>query len=254
VTRSVEEIRAPGAVPLWVHPEWRDRFSWLVQGTTGRGSSPAEFDLGLYGALPVGEVLGRWRALLESQGLPTAVHARQVHAADVVAWRDRLPPGLLLAGDYDGHLTARPGLMLSVSVADCVPIFLVEERSRTVSLLHAGWRGVAAGILERGVAALADLAGASPGDLWLHCGPSICGPCYEVGPEVHAGVRPHAPPPSAATPIDLRAAISERAEALGLQPGRVTASARCTRCDPDDFFSHRAGSPGRQMGILGARE
>jgi YfiH family protein len=250
---TVEELLAPGDVPLWRQAEWFERFPWLVQGTTGRGDATEPFDLGLFGDQPVGAAIGRWRRLRHATGMPAAVHARQVHGAEVRRHAEARFEGLLVAEGYDGHVTAAAGLLLAVSVADCVPVFLVEERSRRVALVHAGWRGVAAGIVERAVDCLA--ADAPPGDarIWLHAGPAICGECYEVGPEVHRAVAPGAAPPAGPAPVDLRASIRERARERGVDDERISLSAHCTRCGPGAFFSHRAGSPARQMGVLGIR-
>lgn len=251
--RTVAERPASGDVPLWVQPEWAARFPWLAQGTTGRGDADEPFDLGLSGAQPVGRVMDRWRALLKTTELPSGVHARQVHGADLWLHRAAPAPGILVMEGVDGHLTDRPGLLLSVSVADCTPVAVVDARTRAVALVHAGWRGTASGIVERAVRALEEGWGSMTADLWLHCGPSICGACYEVGPEVHAAIHPSRPVPPAPTPIDVRAAIAERAVGLGLPAEQVSVSSHCTRCGPPDFFSHRAGSAGRQMGVLGVR-
>jgi copper oxidase (laccase) domain-containing protein len=129
----------------------------------------------------------------------------------------------------------------------------VDPDHQAVALLHAGWRGAAAGIVERGINRLADSWGAAPERLRLHCGPAICEACYEVGPEVHAAVHPDREPPPGPAPIDLRQAIARRAVGLGLRAEHVTVSAHCTRCGAPDFFSHRGGSPERQMGVLGVR-
>lgn len=253
VQNTVTELRAPGDVPLWVHPGWAERFPFLVQGTTGRGDGAEPFDLGLSGAQPVGAALGRWRTLAAAAGMETVVHARQVHAADLWIHRERGAPGVVVMDGFDGHVTDREGLLLSVSVADCVPVFVVDPETRAVALLHSGWRGTAAGIVERGINRLVESWQASAERLWLHCGPAICGECYEVGPEVHAGVSPGREPPAGNTCINLRAAIAARAVAEGLRPEHVSVSSHCTRCGDPDFFSHRAGSPGRQMGVLGVR-
>jgi YfiH family protein len=251
--REVAEEPAGRDVPLWVHPEWRDAFPWLVQGTTGRGAGDEPFDLGLSGAQPVGKALDRWRALLAATGMATVAHSRQVHGADVWTHGGGTAPGVLVMDRFDGHLTARPGLLLSVGVADCVPVSVLDPERRAVALLHSGWRGTAAGITGRGIRRLVEAFSADVAGLWLHCGPAICGRCYEVGPEVHAAIHPGREPPSAPAPIDVRAAIAETALGLGLRPGHVTVSAHCTRCGPPDFFSHRGGSSARQMGLLGIR-
>jgi copper oxidase (laccase) domain-containing protein len=89
----------------------------------------------------------------------------------------------------------------------------------------------------------------APRELLVHCGPSICGSCYEVSPDVFAALtgrtvdRP--------TSVDLRALIANHARALGVR--EITISASCTRCDNDRFFSHRAGDTGRQLGVLYAQ-
>jgi YfiH family protein len=250
----VEERPAPGDVPLWVHPEWEERFPWLVQGTTGRGGEEEPFDLGLSGAQPVGRVLGRWRRLRAAAEMHAVVHARQVHEADIWIHREAGAPGVMVMDGFDGHITDRECLLLSVGVADCIPVSVVDAEHRVVALLHSGWRGMAAGIVERGVNRIVESWMASPEGIWVHCGPAICGACYEVGPEVHAAVRPDRDPPSVPMPIDLRAAVAERVMAMGVPAEQVSISTHCTRCGPLDFFSHRAGSPGRQMGVLGIRE
>jgi YfiH family protein len=251
--RSVTEEQLPGGLPLWRQPEWAERFDWLVQGTTGRGEAEEPFDLGLFGEAPVGRVLGRWAALRRGLGMRAAVHARQVHGAELALHAGPVEAGLSVGEGVDGHLSRAPGVLLSISVADCVPVFLVDAERRAVAAVHAGWRGVAGEIVERAVARMAADFGSEPHALWLHAGPAICGRCYEVGPEVHRAVRPAAPAPPAPEPIDLRAAIAERALACGLGMERVSVSTLCTRCTPGAFFSHRAGSPMRQMGVLGVR-
>jgi YfiH family protein len=246
--RLVHELRA-GEFPLYTHPEWSAAFPWLVQGTTGRGEEG--LDMGLFGELPTGLVQARWRRLREVTGLPTAAHGWQVHAASL-AWHEPLPPGLHVLDAFDGHATAAPGVLLTVSVADCVPVFLVAPRLRVVALLHGGWRGVAAGIVEAGVQLLATRTGCAAANLHLHCGPAICGACYEVGPEVGTGLALATSPPGKFQ-LDLRAAIAERAVDLGIQPQQVTLSAHCTRCGDGTFWSHRGGDRERQLAVVGIR-
>ena len=95
--------------------------------------------------------------------------------------------------------------------------------------------------------------GAAVEQIWLHCGPSICGRCYEVGPEVHMGVNPTLAPPAQPTPIDLPAAIVDRAERAGVDVAKMSRSTHCTLCGAGNFFSHRGGSPARQVAFLGLR-
>jgi hypothetical protein len=224
------------------------RFPWLEAGITCRGEGePA--DMGLFGALPVGQALSRWRALSADLGFHSILHSRQVHGADILV-HDNVPPGFHLSPDADGHTTDRSALLLTVSVADCVPVWIVDATSHRVALLHAGWRGVAAGILEKGLQ-LVRRRGSASANLHVHFGPAICGRCYEVGPEVHTALGLDQPPGNHT--VDLRALLVERAGSAGLPSEHVTTSALCTRCNGDAFFSHRGGSTGRQIAFVGTR-
>lgn len=239
----------PGTVPLFVHDDWRERFPWALAGTTGSGAD-GSFDLGLFGDSPVGTVTARWRELLRRTGFLGAIHSSQVHGSLVQA-HHAAHEGLLLTQGVDGHVTAQESLLLTVSVADCVPVFLLDPASEWVALLHAGWRGVAADMLEAGLAAIARLGDSAPANVWLHAGPAICGRCYEVGPEVHEALG--LPRPAANAPVDLRAALVERALRSGIPLDQVSVSGHCTRCGPGAFFSHRGAQRGRQMAVLGLR-
>ncbi len=248
--RRVRE-RHDANVPALVHPGWSSAFPWLVQGTTTRGAPGRELDLGLFsGGSPDQVVRKHWGRLLAMTAMTSAVLAEQVHGGDVLVHTSRRP-GLRLVDPCDGHATSEPGLLLAVTTADCVPVSVVEPESRSAAIVHAGWRGVAAGVLERGLAVLVELAGAPADALRVHLGPAICGSCYEVGPEVFEAVgeqRPRGP-----RPIDLRAVLARRAVAVGVDPANVTVSEHCTRCTGSGLFSHRAGDRGRQVGYLGIR-
>lgn len=244
--RRVREPQSTG-VPLHRHPDWERDQPWLVQGTTGRGDGEEPFDLGLWGDGPVGATLGRWRELRAALGIPAAVHALQVHGTRIHHHDTTPAEGLLVMEGLDGHITARPGLLLTVSVADCVPVFLVAPEERRVAMLHAGWRGTAAGMVPAGIQRL---AAGRPETLLVHLGPAICGECYEVGPEVHEALGLERP--AGNRPVDVRAVQARQAVAAGVPAERVSVSEHCTRCGTG-FFSHRGGSAGRQMGVLGIR-
>ncbi len=215
-------------------------------GVIGFTTTRPSGSFGLGSREPVGDVIDRWSALLgdcRALGVPALASAGQVHGAAIEhhrgGWR-----GWLRGKDRDGHVTADAGVALAVTVADCTPVFLAHPGG-AMALLHAGWRGTAAGILERGLAQLLAL-GAPADEVVLHCGPAICGPCYEVGPEVMAALTGRA----SAGPVrlDLRAMLAERAMAAGVRS--VSVSRWCTRCHADRFFSHRGGDAGRQLGVL----
>lgn len=250
---QVRERSRGGDTPAFEHPGWAVEFPWLVQGVTAR-----PFDLRLFGtgstagsaAESLRDVAGRWDALGRDLGLSSVVHARQVHGSEVLV-HETARPGLHADFVADGHLTQRPGLVLTVSVADCVPVYLVEPGRRVVGLVHAGWRGAAAGILPAALSALAHRWGAEASEVRVHLGPAICGRCYEVGPEVHVALG--LPEPSAATPVDVRSVLFRQAVRSGVPGTSVSTSQWCTLCDPGHFFSHRGGSTGRQVAFLGLR-
>ena len=192
------------------------------------------------------QVMSRWRALREElePGGARLASATQVHGARVVV-HDSSWEGWLRVDAADGHVAADRGLALAVTVADCVPVFIAHP-SGAVALLHSGWRGTAARIVERGIAALAQ-RGFSGSELRIHLGPSICGNCYEVGPDVF-GQLTGSNSSGGARCVDLRSLIADQARAAGVR--HVTTSAYCTRCDNDRFYSHRCGDAGRQIAVI----
>jgi polyphenol oxidase len=143
--------------------------------------------------------------------------------------------------DADGHATALPGIGTMVLTADCLPIAMGSVAA--VAMLHAGWRGLAAGVLEEGVRALHEVGGRARAAAVIGPGAGVC--CYEVGPEVHqifGGAH------RAGANIDLRAIARERLLAAGV--AEVTDVQACTICD-ERFFSHRreGAGAGRQAGV-----
>jgi YfiH family protein len=216
----------------------------VVAFTTGRtaGSFATASDE------PVRDVMARWSALRTLVGGPAArlATAFQVHGTHIIEhggeWR-----GWLRGEEADGHLAPARGTAMAVTVADCVPVFLAHP-SGTAAALHSGWRGTAARITERAVDRFRSL-GHPPHELHLHCGPAICGRCYEVSPDVFAQLSGRSV--DRATTIDLRLLIAGHARAAGVR--EITLSPLCTRCDNDRFFSHRAGDAGRQLGVVFAR-
>jgi polyphenol oxidase len=213
----------------------------VIAFTTGRSAG----SFGTNSGEPVSDVMGRWGALRTSLRpaagrLATSV---QVHGASVT-FHDSAWEGWLRADETDGHLTATPGTAMAVTVADCVPVFLAHQ-SGAVGILHAGWRGTAAGILGVALGMLEE-RGFSPAEVSVHLGPAICGDCYEVSPEVHHRLTGrHVPEP---TNVDLRGLLAGQALARGAS--RISTSSLCTRCDNEVLFSHRAGDQGRQLGVI----
>lgn len=170
--------------------------------------------------------------------LDAVVQGRQVHGARV----ERRAGGDGALNEADGQTTAEPGLAPLVLTADCLPIALISPRA--VAMVHAGWRGLADGVVEEGVRAVRELGG--DGELRAAIGPGAGGCCYEVGPEVHAAFGR----PAERATIDLKAIAAERLQAAGV--AEVHDVGLCTMCtDPGLFFSHRrdGGVTGRQAGI-----
>ena len=171
-------------------------------------------------------------------------HGRQVHGTGV---RRVLPgtPRRVRGAEEDGQATALEDNPALVLVADCLPVALAGASA--VAALHAGWRGLAGGILEEGIAALRDCGETGP--IVAALGPSARPCCYEVGDEVHA----HFPEPDARVGergLDLAAVARHRLLEGGV--GEIHDVGLCTMCSPQLFFSHRrdAGRTGRQAGLV----
>ena len=195
---------------------------------------------------PARAVFGRWDALRDAARLEGAARfatAHQVHGADVIrhvlGW-----DGWLRAGNADGHFAPTHGTALGVTIADCVPVFIAHPRG-AVALLHSGWRGTAARIVEHGITRFT-ASGLHARELRMHLGPAICGKCYEVSADVATQVL--GSPQSASRTVDLRAVITSHARAAGVRD--ITTSPLCTKCDNARFYSHRAGDTGRQVAVI----
>lgn len=235
--QSEVEVRLDG-LAVFRQAAWAARFPGLVQGLTARDPR-LRFERG-DGVEPGSD--DGWERLKGATGLSRLARCRQVHGARVV---DLTGANTTESecGEADALVTAAEDVLLAVTVADCVPVFLVDPERRLLGLAHAGWRGTAAGVVEATLAALQEL-GARPESLHLHLGPAICGRCYEVGPEVPAAL---GDVPIEAGTVDLRGLIVRRALAAGVKARQVTVSGHCTLCARDRFYSYRGGDRGRRM-------
>ena len=209
--------------------------------TTGRGAG----SFGTQSEEPVRDVMARWSALRARLGGARLATAAQVHG-DTVLEHDAGWTGWLRCDAADGHLALARGAAMAVSVADCVPVFVAHPSGAT-AILHSGWRGTAARITERTVRRFQAL-GLAPEDLRVHCGPAICGRCYEVSADVALQLTGR--DPGRSVTVDLRELIARQVHALGVR--HVSSSEFCTRCNNDRFFSHRSGDSGRQLGVIHA--
>jgi len=223
--------------------EWAERYG-LVAGITLRGDG---LDLGLASPDPTAQVMARRRAFAAAfPEFPARVASHQVHGVDV-AWHAHRSDGWLILEGVDAHATLERGLLLTITVADCIPIYLATP-SGAVALAHAGWRSVSGGILGRAIEVLTARAPCPVADIVMHCGVGICGSCYTVGPEVLSRFVRGA---ETGGPLDLRGVLVAQARALGLRV--VSCSPWCTAHDRSRFFSHRAsgGQDGRLVAYLG---
>jgi YfiH family protein len=233
----------------------------------------------------------------------TLAAARQIHSShSFVVTRDtkggwvyRSPgaEGLVPAAANppagDGLMTAEPGILLTIRIADCLPVLMVDPQRRVVAAVHAGWRGALARVIEKAVGDLRRDFAADPQELIVALGPSIRACCYDVGQEVvdafhgtfadadgffqplprqpeaatdrhtilflSAYPPGHAPEHAPAARLDLIAVARHQLSSAGVKPTNVLATDYCTACRTDLFFSHRqeGGTTGRQVAAIGIR-
>jgi polyphenol oxidase len=198
--------------------------------TTRRGGVSegpyASLNLGLWTDDDAGRVRDNRERLRAAVGAERLAQGRQVHGTRVVVDADSIE-------EADGQVTTAPGVAAMVLVADCLPVALAGlER---VGMVHAGWRGLAAGVLEAGAEATGAVAAA--------IGPGIGPCCYEVGDDVRAVFG------TSERTLDLKAIARARLEAAGVRD--IHDCGLCTSCDAERFFSHRRdrGVTGRQAGL-----
>jgi len=195
-----------------------------------------------------------WETVLARVGvrvplaLPHQVHGRRV----VNATSAGVQP------EADGLASTTTGLLIGVVTADCMPVLLAHRRCRVVAAVHAGWRGVVAGVLESAVEHLRAAFGTRPGELEAVIGPAIAGCCYEVGADVVDAFRARAGNPAAPawTPrgsrlhLDLRIAARCLLEAAGVRS--VATLGPCTACGEGYHSYRRDGArTGRQLSFAG---
>lgn len=245
--RVIEETPAAnGGASHLVHAEWMAGYP-VVAGITTRPGAPS---FGLTGAANGLEPLDAYAGLARDLGMVGASIVIQVHGSRVVRVPSPACPAVACFGRADGLVTDGRRSLLAVTAADCVPIYVLDPERPAIGMLHAGWRGTAAGILAAGVAAFETHFGSRPSDLLLHLGPAISGARYEVGPEVlrEFGVESDSP-----AGLDLRDELVRQARECGVDPGRISRSSLCTASRDQLLHSHRAsgGKAGRMAAFLG---
>lgn len=265
---------------------------WLVHGFSTRlgGCSAAyggsALNLGFTRHDTRANVERNREAFLRAPGIdPPAWHLvtqRQVHS-DLVHY-------VATAGDHpcgDGLITDRPGLLLGVQTADCLPLLLVDAGRRAVGAVHAGWRGTLRRIAEKAVGEMRRQFGSLPADLRAAIGPGIHSCCYQVGEEVREQFRsqfayadelfrearesnpvhekypllfltaraPGHGPEETLLYLDLVAANTRQLLDVGVPAENISASPLCTSCRTDLLFSYRKekGVAGRMLGVVGIK-
>lgn len=179
-------------------------------------------------------------ARTEGAGTPSVAAAKQVHSDRVLAGREGF------CGEGDALWTGEAGLALSVITADCVPVLLSagERGGGRIAAVHAGWRGIEAGVVTRALEALA----APPEEVSAWIGPAIGVCCYEVGEEVAERVAAASDPsvavrgPRGRPHVDLAGAVRRQLVLAGLPEPRTVV--RCTRCDEARLWSYRREGKG----------
>jgi YfiH family protein len=218
----------------------------------GRSRSPYDsFNLGDHVGDDPADVAANRARVARELAVPEdrLVWMDQVHGTGVAVVDG--PQGGAVPGT-DALVTATPGLVLCVLVADCVPVLLADHETGVVAAVHAGREGLRRGVLPAALSAMAGL-GARARHVTALLGPAVCGSCYEVPEQMQADVARVAP--SAAVPtragtsgLDLRAGVEEILRRAGIP--EVVQDPRCTVEDPHLFSHRRDGVTGRQAGIV----
>ena len=219
---------------------------------------------------------------VDPRGAPwPLLQLKQIHSS-IVHRVDGASPATLTG---DGMISNAPGLLLAVKTADCTPVLVVDIERRVVGAFHAGWRGTAARVVEKGIGEMRRHFGSDPRDLRAAIGPCIRRCCYTVGEEVRAEfesqftyahelfhevfdsnslhvrypllfLNQRAPghgDPASELHLDLAEANRRQLEEGGVRPEYIETVEGCTACDTTRFFSHRAefGKTGRMMAAIG---
>ena len=269
--RGAADVAAPAPGGPILPADWPAPPGVVVFTTLrhGAGASRPPFDAFNLGNArdPAGDdpaiVAANRAELVALAGLPSAPRwLRQVHGTGVLAVDAALPAGdaaaerarMAAEPAADAAVTAHPGAVLAILTADCLPVVFAARDGSEVAAAHAGWRGLAAGVLEATVAAMAT----PPSRLLAWLGPAAGPEAYEVGAEVFAafaGEDPAAADAFVATRpghwrVDLYALARRRLRAAGLAADDVHGGGLCTISDPGRFFSHRRDGRGGRMATV----
>jgi YfiH family protein len=238
-----------------IRPSCAERYPFLICALSTRQGGVSGGSFGMNLSYSVGDdpkaVTENRQLFFGSLGIPLDGLAlqRQVHGDTI-----RRVDGPGTWDDTDGLCTAAAGIFLCVTIADCVPVFLVDPGIRAVGVVHAGWRGSAAGIAAKGVRFMAETLGADPSRMVAHIGHSAGACCYSVGPDVASRF-----PASCVLRedggcrVDLKQVNRGQLMNAGLREDAITVDPACTICGADLYHSHRREGvrSGRMMGVIG---
>lgn len=205
------------------------------------------FDLGLRNGDDVAAVAENRRQLESALRLPSPPRwLRQVHGTHVAIEPDADEP------EADAASTRTPGTVLAILTADCLPVVFAARDGCEIAVAHAGWRGLAAGVVETTIAAMR----AAPSQIVAWLGPAAGAQAYEIGADVFDAFVPRDPRVEAAfVPtrpghwnVDLVALAKQRLADAGVAD--VNGGGLCTISDPINFFSHRRDQRTGRMATL----
>lgn len=226
---------------------------------------PGGLNLGMKSGDDLAAVAANRERLLKLAGVSEAAWLEQIHGAGIVRAEEAIAQSRASGAPMraDASVTDRPGTVCVVMVADCMPVLLCDEAGRAVGAAHAGWRGLAAGIVEQTAQRVAELAKVQASALHAYLGPSIGPDAFEVGPDVrdafmngvddaqrdatsHAFVEhPHNPGKYLA---DLPALARLRLQRLGVT--KIVGGDLCTVALRDRFYSYRRDRETGRMAAL----
>jgi YfiH family protein len=241
-------------------PAIASRFPGLIMGQSGRSggisSEPyTSLNLGLHTDDDPEAVSENRNRFFRTFGVEAGEVAGgyQVHGADIKLVGQ--------PGQYDGHdafVTITPGVILTVTVADCVPVLIYDPIQKAVAAIHAGWRGTVNGIVGKTLSFLSDAFGTDPSDCIAYVGTCISFSHFEVDENVADKFSPDFKRKSNFSGkyfVDLKGANYDQLLKGGIVKDRTEISPYCTVSENDRFFSHRkeSGRTGRMLAIVGLR-
>lgn len=225
------------------------------------GVSPAPFD-SLNICRSVGDDL---RNVMKNRGIVLGcmqgnklVWIDQVHGSRTVVYSNRpsfhLPPAEGFEDAADAMVTDIPGMMLTLQVADCQPVFLVDPFRNVVGAVHSGWRGSTENIVGRTVRIMTETFGCRPEGMLAGIGPSL-GPCCAEFVNYRSEIPETFWKYRVGDHFDFWAATRDQLCGAGLVSENIFSSGLCTRCGVESFFSYRAQkTTGRLAAVIGVKK